>query len=366
MNKALINFCAMFVLIMMFVFAYYYDRQNLKPYVAHANQENSPNDRNLYEKLLLGKNIRYLVLGDSIGQSDGAGSDQGKWFNGLDKQLRDAYKGVAFHDIVATGGAVTFGGWIDYLTHLKHPDGYDMVILCFGQNDQGDSLERFQESYEALVRQIMHDYPLAEIVTLIENSLSSEAFAVTIKSVSTHYDLLNVDLRKAFKESGKLYSTLTDDGVHPNTEGYDYYTKSIYKTIASKYSSQPATRNPFPITRLYDGSKLFESGRRLTNWENAEGFKITSKGVLGTAGSSIEQTFTGSLIGIEKWADVTGGKYRVFIDGKLINEFNNRAPFRVNWENLISDDLDKGTHKIRIEVPSNEAGTIQIASIITN
>ncbi|BBI34064.1 SGNH/GDSL hydrolase family protein [Cohnella abietis] len=324
--------------------------------------------KDLYEKLKSGSSINYLVLGDSIGESDGADNENERWFLGLTKKLHDAYKADVLHEINGTPGGGAFGGWIDYLTLEKNKSGYDMVILCFGQNDQSSvELEMYQANYEALVRKIKTDYPQAEIVTLVESSLSKEPFVDTIKAISSHYGLLNVDTRAAFRASGKPYHTLTNDGTHPNSEGYKYYTQSIFDAIESKVHSSVIT--VLPPKLLYPKATLFKSGQRITNWENLQGFELTPEGgIIGKAGASAELSFTGNLLGIEKWADVTGGAYEVYVDGKLINTSDNHAPFRVNWENLLSHNLGPGKHKAMIKVPDEITpnAIINIPSMITN
>jgi lysophospholipase L1-like esterase len=378
MIKKIITYAGIALIVVTFTLAYRIDHQPsradlqettyVEVKVEAQEQPTEEIDPDLYGKLRSGYPIRYLVLGDSIGESDGADDDKDRWFLGLTAQLFDSYRGAVVHEINGTPGGVAFGGWIDYLTLKKNDRGYDMVILCFGQNDQsGMELEMYQASYEALVRKIKTDYPQAEIVTLVESSLSKEPYVDTIKAISSHYELLNVDTRAAFKASGKPYDTLTNDGTHPNSEGYKVYTQSIFDAIGSRIQSNVVTSLPSKL--LFPNTTLFQSGRRNTNWENVKGFEITPDGaILGKAGASAELTFTGNLLGIEKLADVTGGAYEVYVDGKLISKSDNHAPFKVNWESLLAHNLGAGIHKATIKVPADapDSAIVNISSLITS
>ncbi|RED54739.1 SGNH/GDSL hydrolase family protein [Cohnella lupini] len=373
------TFTGIILILLIFTLAYKYDHQQPKlelhelqafsnTVVSKKNQPLEIVEKDLYEKLRLGSPINYLVLGDSIGESDGAENENERWYLGLTSQIQKFFKGNVIHDINGTPGGTIFGGWIDYLTLQKSNKDFDMVILCFGQNDQtAMELEIFQANYEALVRKIKIDYPKAEIVTLIESSLSKEEYVESINEISEYYNLLVVDTRAAFRASGKPYNTLTNDGTHPNSAGYRLYTKSIFEAIQSKVQTTVVTTIPSDL--LFADTKIFQTGQRLTNWENLNGFELTREGgILGKAGASAELSFTGELLGIEKWADVTGGDYEVYVDSQLIKKFDNRAPFRVNWESLISYNLGTGEHKVVIKIPDDSPANaiVNISSIISN
>ncbi|MCD9023651.1 hypothetical protein [Cohnella silvisoli] len=57
---------------------------------------------NLYDKMKQGKVIRYLIIGDSIGQSDGA-TRGNNWFGLLNRKLKNTYHVVPFIDRITMG-----------------------------------------------------------------------------------------------------------------------------------------------------------------------------------------------------------------------------------------------------------------------
>jgi lysophospholipase L1-like esterase len=351
-----------------FFLAYLADKKTDTQPTIDASAIQQPKTKNVYEKLNNKEPIQALIVGDSIGESDGADSEKNKWFNKLEEQLRKDFNIYSDFDLVATPGGTAFGGWIDYQTAKKpYERPYDLVVLCFGQNDQGGSVELFGANYEALVREIKTDYPLAEIITLTESSLSQEPFATTIEDVSEHYGLLNVDTRIAFKASGKPYASLAPDGTHPNTEGYKYYTQSVYDGLKSRLTATDIIQ-PLIEETLYNETNLFKDGQRQSNWENVNGFTVIDGIAIGKAGSTMEHKFEGNLLGIEVWADTNGDKFNVYVDGKLIGGSSNSNTFKINWDRHISHTLSEGQHVVKIEVPSSDKKDLEvkIASIITN
>ncbi|MBB6671672.1 SGNH/GDSL hydrolase family protein [Cohnella nanjingensis] len=341
------------------------ERSSLPKAAAAPLPSAAPATKTLYEKLRAGEVVRYQIIGDSIGQSDGKLDKPGDvWYSRLSGILNEKYDTAAFFSrLLTTPGGIALGGWIDYITAAPADSDPDLFVLCFGQNDQGTPVSAFGASYEALVRRLKSDYPHAEIVTLIESSLSLPEYAERIRKISAYYGLLPVDTRTAFKASGVPYASLTADGVHPNSAGYALYANAIAEAIDSRIRMPEAIR-PLPASPLYADAAAFASGRRQSDWTRANGFDVDEHGLAtGMAGDTIAQSFVGPLLGIETLADPDGGDFKVYVDGKLAATLGNHCPFPVDWEKYVSHTLSEGAHTVEIEASS---GTVKIKSIIVS
>ncbi|QJD87208.1 SGNH/GDSL hydrolase family protein [Cohnella herbarum] len=325
----------------------------------------------VYDKLRQGKAIRYLVIGDSIGQSDGA-SEGNQWFSLLNQSLRDKYEVVPFMNRITMGGAVVLAGWIDYIEKIpKKPEGYDIVFICYGQNDQGSlKEEEFGAIYENLVRRIKQDNPFAEIVTIVESSLQSDSYPDIIKSISVHYQLINVDTRQAYRDSGFSIDSLTIDGVHPNDQGYKLYAEQIFDSINRQYDSGKRIA-PLKDSLIYVNSS-FTTGQTFTEWDSLNGFFKSGGSLIGnSSGFSAESEFEGEFLGLSYITDPNGGVLNVYIDGELRKQINTRLDFVVNWKSLVVNGLTKGKHRLKVEiapqVSSSSQGTFaNIVGFISN
>jgi len=311
--------------------------------------------KSVYEKLKSGEDIRYLIIGDSIGQGDGAPAANG-WSSLLANKLSDGYNSVADPTNITTGGATVLGGWADYIEKLPETDGFDLVFICFGHNDQANmGTDQFGAIYENLIQKIKRDYPYAEIVTLIESSLQSENFPDIIKNLSRHYGIINIDTREAFGKSGVPYDQLTDDGVHPNSKGYALYAEQIYDEIVANANGGKQISS-LPGSPLFPASKAFDDRKVIHDWETLSEFGNRGNDLIISyrPGSYAETTFEGDFLGISIVHQDLGATLSIFVDGKLLKEIDTYLsyPFDVNWKHIVADDLSSGKHTVKIEVSS--------------
>ncbi|MCM3748612.1 GDSL-type esterase/lipase family protein [Paenibacillus pasadenensis] len=314
------------------------------------------NSKNVYDKMKDKDVIRYLIIGDSIGQSDGAAVDS-KWFNQLSLKLQTNHEIIAFPYRVTTPGATVFNGWYDFNARVVE-DRIDLVFIVFGQNDQGSmSEEQYGAVYEKLIRDINQKYPQAEILPLIESSIKTDKFPNVIFKLAKHYGMTVIDTRVAFKNSNKPYDSLTNDGVHPNNEGYTYYANQIYKTITSKQTVTINTeKDP-----LYSESVHYNKPTAIAA-TTLEEFKSKKQ-------KEVKITFTGKLVGLSVNKNESGGKFKVFLDGKLIRELSSYNKFPVNHKMLLADNLTEGEHTLVIqpsEDPVKSSKIIDIKGIIVS
>ncbi|MCD9023650.1 SGNH/GDSL hydrolase family protein [Cohnella silvisoli] len=277
-----------------------------------------------------------------------------------------------FHRPHYDGGAVVLAGWIDYIERLKKKaDGYDLVFICYGQNDQGSlTTEEFGAIYENLIRRIKHDYPYAEIVTLVESSLQSETFPDVIKSLTKRYGLINVDTRQSFGKSALPYDQLTIDGVHPNNEGYKLYAQQIYDALSQEYDSGKQI-SELGDSLLYPQSS-FTSGRTLREWTTINGFIHRGNALFGNKpGFTAESEFEGQFVALSYMTDPKGALVNVYVDGKFQRQISTNIPFVVNWKSIVTSGLAQGKHQLKVEIaPAKDAvstGTFaHIIGYITN
>ena len=111
---------------------------------------------------------------------------------------------------------------------LNDDTDYDLVVICYGQNDSTDG---FSTNYEALIRAVRNKYPNSSIISILESSQREYTEKMTtIQSICEHYSIPVADTIAAFNNSGKAYDDLTKDKVHPNDAGQDIYFETL-KTI---------------------------------------------------------------------------------------------------------------------------------------
>jgi hypothetical protein len=109
--------------------------------------------------------------------------------------------------------------------------GYDLAIICYGQND---SLTDFPLYYESIIYAIRNKYPNCSIISILESSQKDYTEKMkTIQDICSYYKIPIADTIKAFQDSGQAYSELCDDATHPNDTGYQIYYKTVKDVIDS-------------------------------------------------------------------------------------------------------------------------------------
>lgn len=183
---------------------------------------------NVYQKLQNKEPVRVAVLGDSIGA--GAGSEMGiGWVPQVGKWMQDAYGSNVTLDNYSVGGTTSFYGYFTSKTAMQANvlrDGtYDLVMICYGQND---GTGNFSLVYEALLREVKMLNPACQMITLLEHSQRGYTSNIkNIMSLSRHYDADVVDTIAAFANSGYTYEQLSYDEVHPNDAGHLVYRDAV-------------------------------------------------------------------------------------------------------------------------------------------
>lgn len=196
-----------------------------------ANEvKHEKNEYSFYQKMANDLDVNVLIVGDSIGEGAGTETDGKQWFKQLKSYLEKINNGRVLFENVSMGGNASYAGYVRTMT-LDDDVDYDLVIICYGQNDYTDG---FSTNYESIIRAIRSKYPDSSIISILESSQREYTEKMTIiQSICKHYSIPIADTIKAFNDSEKEYEDLTGDGVHPNDAGQKIYFETV-KTIIDK------------------------------------------------------------------------------------------------------------------------------------
>ena len=260
----------------------------------------SGGELNAYQKLACGEDIRLLVVGDSIGAMP--------WTNDVAKWIEDNYQVGCTIKNISLGSNTSYSGFVSEKL-LDDGLAYDLVIVCYGQNDVPQG---FAADYEALIRELLVKNKLPSVIAVLESSQREYTEKMQdIMHISEHYRLQLADTIKAFENSGYSYEALSADGVHPNGIGQDVYAATVEEVIRCSTAEEferktslilnalqkgvafdshaycPVRELPDPLDEKgiapYDSFRYIpsENFRRISDTEWEIRFERTQKGILG-------------------------------------------------------------------------------------
>lgn len=123
------------------------------------------------------------------------------------------------------GGNASYAGYVRTMA-LNDGLDYDLVVLCYGQND---SKTNFSLYYESIIRAVKLKYPKASIICIQESSQRDYTEKMqTIRAIADHYGLPVVDTIAPFYAN---YDNLVKDSVHPNDDGQQVYYETVMNVI---------------------------------------------------------------------------------------------------------------------------------------
>lgn len=230
------------------------------PQSADATRKTAVVSRNsdFYQKLQKGSPVRIAILGDSIADKTGVLDPAQSWDSLLLDWLDSEYDSKITQDNYAVGGTTSYTGY--YLCEaamrsaVKKNGSYDLVIICYGQNDAPENFVLF---YEGLLRTVKKLNPSCQLITFLESS--QQAYTdkmLEIIRLSGLYGADIADTISAFALSEYSYEQLCADGIHPNALGHSIYfdaVRSIIETnvaAGKKAAALPASSSPF--TTLFE------------------------------------------------------------------------------------------------------------------
>ena len=256
-----------------------------------------------YQKLVDGFDVNVLVVGDSIGEGSGTQTNGQQWFKQLQTYLRTVNKSKVSVTNVSMGGNASYAGYVRTMALNDNVD-YDLVIICYGQNDGTDG---FSTNYESIIRAIKGKYPDCSIISILESSQREDTEKMTtIQNICEHYSIPVADTIAAFNDSGKAYDDLTGDGVHPNDAGQEIYFETVKAVIDDNMAASTGKMADTDVVNddvhkfdnfvWYDASSDFERVDDTTFTIN-----VSATGVLG-----IDYTFESG-----------DNKADIYVDGEL-------------------------------------------------
>lgn len=250
---------------------------------------------------------KILIVGDSIGEGAGASDPTLKWYKYLIPYMKDTY-GIKL-DItnVSMGGNTSYAGYARVMM-LEEKEEYDIVIVCYGENDKE---EDFSICYESILYAINHKYPSCGIITILESSQKGYTGKIKkIQDLSRHYDAYVADTVKAFEECGRAYEELCDDGTHPNDEGQKLYYETVREILDEMVLHEDIKKNPL-ITAVNKEMEDFENFR----YYSAEDFDKTDGYTY-----SLKTTAPLARLGLDYWCVKGDNQISVYADGQNICE----------------------------------------------
>lgn len=210
----------------------------------------------VYQKLNEGSKVRIAVVGDSI--ACGAGVQEGySWDELLKIWLEKEFGSSVILDNYAEGGTATMYGYYQCETRMKGKEEYDLIIICYGQND---FTEDFSLIYENLLRSLKGHSPSCDIITILESSQKKYTEKIEdIIRLSNYYGASIADTLQAFAEETDNIEGLHLDGIHPNRRGHEIYFETVYSVIKNNIISDKKTR-PIPEPSV-QGMEIFHNFR---------------------------------------------------------------------------------------------------------
>lgn len=177
-----------------------------------------------YMAMACGRNINILVVGDSISALD--------WPQQLAEWISYNYGIQCVVKNISMGGNSSYAGYVR-TNILNDPFDYDLVILCFGQNDEE---ENFSLYYESVIRSLLKKGK-STIISVLESSQRGYTEKISeIMELADYYGIAVADTIHAFETSELSYESLAPDGVHPGEKGQEIYLNVFTDLIEKKVS----------------------------------------------------------------------------------------------------------------------------------
>ena len=204
-----------------------------------------------YQKLADGFNVNILIVGDSIGEGAGAASSDCQWTSLLSEKIQKTYHVQIKLNNISMGGNTSYAGYVRTKT-LDDGIDYDLVVICYGQND---AEENFSLYYESIIRCVKDKYPRAAIIPVLESSQKTYTKKIReIQALAKHYGLPVADTIVPFSLD---YDSFTDDKIHPNNKGHQIYCDTIMDTIKHLVENKRGD-DPSDVAVLNENVAIFD------------------------------------------------------------------------------------------------------------
>lgn len=218
-----------------------------------------PETEDVYQKLKKQEPVRIACLGDSIADGAGMAPDEG-FVPQLKQWMQETYQSPVGVDSYAAGGTTAFFGYYrcrsDMQENVNRYGAYDLVLICYGQNDLPDN---FSLIYEALLRAVRQQNPDCQIICLLEHSQRGYTEKMeAVKALGACYGADIADTIEAYRKSSYSYEQLCRDGVHPNALGHQIYRETISRIIERNVKRGKKRQDmPSPVNAAVSGFENF-------------------------------------------------------------------------------------------------------------
>lgn len=334
------------------------------------------------KKAAAGEEITVAYIGGSITQGSSAG-DNDCYARLVTNWFQDTYPDAAINYLRAGIGAT--GSYIG--VHRVQRDvlssSPDIVFVEFSVNDTTEETMRNVNSYDSLLRKIWSSDSAPAIVCIGMTQDNGTSFQNYHYDIAKSYDLPFISYRNAILEvidKGYIkWTDISDDNIHPNTQGHKVLTDIITHYLASVNENKDSisgdesdfstayTKDKFADADLLtpSNSDASDPSGKIVSTENNFGNFIgcwTARGSNIFDGENtclIFENVEAKNIGL-LYGKVTGGGtvLDVYVDDVAVGSVDARFPG--GWGNYaeaaeIASFAETGTHTVKI-VPQNLDG----------
>ena len=265
----------------------------------------------------------------------------------LAESIHRTYNVKANMTNVSMGGNTSYAGYVRTMALDNNVD-YDLVVLCYGQND---GLQNFDLYYESIIQAVKNKYPNASIICILESSQRDyTAKMQTIQAIAAHYALPVADTIETFREN---YDSLVSDSVHPNDAGNEVYCETVMAVIEPLVTARQG-RDPEADT-INDAVTIFDTFQ----WIPAD--KFVREGNTFVYNTKVQ----GSIMGIDYMFTSGENSCKIYVDDveyaapevSFNYDFSQRHIMVLN--NWTAGDTVNIQNELRIVFDDSEAGTKQ-------
>ncbi len=257
-------------------------------------------DYSVYEKLSGGYPVNILVVGDSIGACSGASDSDHRWTALLESYLEETYYSAVTLTNISMSDSTSFAG---YVRTMALDDGieYDLVIICYGQDDSETDLSLY---YETIIAAISSKYEKCSIISILESSQKGYTEKIlTIEELCEHY---GIPIADTINPTLEYYNFYTNDGIHPNNGGQIIYAETI-EDVISEQISENAGLPDYSIEPLNSG---------VSQYANCEYFSADEFTKVDTTTYTASVSASG-IFGIDYSYQSGENVTEIYVDGEL-------------------------------------------------
>ncbi|MDP0496236.1 MAG: SGNH/GDSL hydrolase family protein [Verrucomicrobiota bacterium JB024] len=330
-----------------------------------------------FNKLNTGKYVTVVTLGGSITMH------QNGWAQKTIELMRTAYPQATINFVNAgiSGTGSNFG--VFRLKRDVIEMRPDMVIIEYAVNDSDTDDTVCIRNLESIVSRL-RGLPHPPALIFLESASESGVNQSRHNQVARHYGILDVDMQSVvdayLTESGKSWSDLYSDCVHPNESGHALYAQTLWQGMQANIQLENITgirensNSPLSKQGLVLDACLLLPNFMQNGWdyqgESSQGwwgkyFQGTLQS--GEDGSALHVPFYGRTIGVVLMTREGTGKLRIAVDGELINEIDAYTP---NWFYKVyvhPELLEDSWHVLSLVPISSDdtAANVRIAYLLT-